>query len=291
MGALADSDNALSQHTIQGWVDRLRGIRAALEAKGMSEMKELLASVAREYVKPDSNTNQAFFNYLLEILERRLLPLLEAGQAIRDEYLKFTPATTILNWDRALAAAKERQPMTDERKEWQQPKIGPRTVNGYDGQTYILGTTTGAQPEPRGSEALRVYETALRSIAANSCCDRCQEAALVAKAALAAATAERTPQNPLDVAYNAIWKLWDKDPENTELGMALQAIQRIGQPPAERTPQIGQVVRIIAELNTTGKDLDSMGYGLLAVRVKRLASELSDLADRQPAPPQPEEKK
>lgn len=31
---------------------------------------------------------------------------------------------------------------------------------------------------------IRQYETALRSIAANTCCDKCQEAALVAQAAL-----------------------------------------------------------------------------------------------------------
>lgn len=40
MGALADSDNALSQHTIQGWVDRLRGIRAALETIKPEQSRE-----------------------------------------------------------------------------------------------------------------------------------------------------------------------------------------------------------------------------------------------------------
>lgn len=40
----------------------------------------------------------------------------------------------------------------------------------------------------RSSDAERVarYEEALRSIAANTCCDKCQEAALVARAALSA---------------------------------------------------------------------------------------------------------
>ena len=40
---------------------------------------------------------------------------------------------------------------------------------------------------------LSIYEKALRSIAANSCCDKCQEAKLVAQAALDAA------EPPLDV--------------------------------------------------------------------------------------------
>jgi hypothetical protein len=33
-------------------------------------------------------------------------------------------------------------------------------------------------------DTLERYDTALRSIAANSCCDRCREAALVAQSAL-----------------------------------------------------------------------------------------------------------
>jgi NMD protein affecting ribosome stability and mRNA decay len=41
------------------------------------------------------------------------------------------------------------------------------------------------------AQAVREYETALKSIAANTCCDRCQEAALVAQAALRA----RGPQD------------------------------------------------------------------------------------------------
>jgi Holliday junction resolvase RusA-like endonuclease len=41
---------------------------------------------------------------------------------------------------------------------------------------------------------------------------------------------QQVEQNPLDIAYNAIWKLWDKDPDNQQYALALQAIQRIGQP-------------------------------------------------------------
>jgi hypothetical protein len=77
----------------------------------MSEqMKELLASVTREATAGLPGVHLANYGYVLEALERRLLPLLEAGQAMRDEYLKLAPTATILNWDRAVMAAKERQP-------------------------------------------------------------------------------------------------------------------------------------------------------------------------------------
>lgn len=111
--------------------------------------------------------------------------------------------------------------MTDERKEGQQD-IDER--NAY----------TGA--ESRGSEALRGKESLLKVIhkAVEAEAIRMGEdtysvslASAVAEAVdkwLAAATAERAP---LDVAYDAIWKLWDKDPDNQQLALALQAIQRI----------------------------------------------------------------
>src|SRR4030095_587968 len=39
-------------------------------------------------------------------------------------------------------------------------------------------------PQDKALAKLERYETALKSIAANTCCDNCQEAALVARAAL-----------------------------------------------------------------------------------------------------------
>ncbi len=67
----------------------------------MSTMKELLASVADEGVIM-GRTN------LLEVLERRLLPLLEAGHEIyMDEY---DGTAGHSRYDAALAAAKKRQP-------------------------------------------------------------------------------------------------------------------------------------------------------------------------------------
>ena len=53
--------------------------------------------------------------------------------------------------------------------------------------------TTPLRGQLTSMSVLSIYEKALRSIAANSCCDRCQEAKLVAQAALDAA------EPPLDV--------------------------------------------------------------------------------------------
>ena len=50
---------------------------------------------------------------------------------------------------------------------------------GLNGEQYA--TVTRSQWERHGSA---LFEDALRSIAANSCCEKCQEAALVAKRAL-----------------------------------------------------------------------------------------------------------
>jgi hypothetical protein len=124
-----------------------------------------------------------------------------------------------------------------------------------------------AQPQPRGSEALR--EALNKILQTGHCNDTCSHELspehecdcwkAKVRTALAAATAARTnlatespvaetvaigagdsyagsqshqtaERTPLDVAYDAIWKLWDKDPENQQLALALQAIQRIGQP-------------------------------------------------------------
>jgi hypothetical protein len=80
----------------------------------MSKMKELLASVAQE------QCSDGTYNHLLAVLERRLLPLLEAGQAMREalavhierchfEMLNYANEGILEPWDAALAAAKERQ--------------------------------------------------------------------------------------------------------------------------------------------------------------------------------------
>jgi len=48
----------------------------------------------------------------------------------------------------------------------------------------------------------------------------------------------------------------------------------------DRQIKIGNVTRIVAELRSTGKDFDSMGYGLFGCKMRRLASEVEDLAER-----------
>lgn len=47
--------------------------------------------------------------------------------------------------------------------------------------------------------------------------------------------------------------------------------------------KIGRLLRIIAELRTSAKDFDSMGYGLFACKMQRLAAELEDLTGRERA--------
>jgi hypothetical protein len=46
------------------------------------------------------------------------------------------------------------------------------------------------------ADRIEALEAALRSIAANTCCDRCQEAALVARAAITAVLEQKPAADP-----------------------------------------------------------------------------------------------
>ena len=66
----------------------------------MSEMEALLENVAADWWNDDG------LKRLSDVLKRRLLPLLEAGQAMRENYYMGTGDTPRI-WDDALIVAKK----------------------------------------------------------------------------------------------------------------------------------------------------------------------------------------
>ena len=68
----------------------------------MTDLAKLIDDVAREYA-----TSSPYCNDLATVLKRRLLPLLEAGQAMRDSILFCPTQPECLRWDAALKAARE----------------------------------------------------------------------------------------------------------------------------------------------------------------------------------------
>jgi hypothetical protein len=69
------------------------------------------------------------------------------------------------------------------------PVIGGTNWCGHGMMAAICPTCAVAQP----TQDSAIMRNALESIAANGCCDRCQEAALVARKALALSSAESKP--------------------------------------------------------------------------------------------------
>ncbi len=70
-------------------------------------------------------------------------------------------------------------------------KLSPNVLAFIDDAVLAaLRSTPPAPPAPEIAQLVKQYESALESIAANSCCDRCREAALVAAAALASRPAD-----------------------------------------------------------------------------------------------------
>ena len=77
----------------------------------MSDLEKLLEDVAREYWKQASIPLLPHQETVLGIMRRRLLPLLEAGQAMRENFWKELDDTSPDipgQWDAALEKAKEK---------------------------------------------------------------------------------------------------------------------------------------------------------------------------------------
>jgi ribosomal protein S27AE len=75
-----------------------------LEKANENWVSEVLELVARDFVQPDSNTNQIAYDRLLQILEKRLSALLKAAQSMRDSGVFRYKAA----WDSALATLEGR---------------------------------------------------------------------------------------------------------------------------------------------------------------------------------------
>jgi hypothetical protein len=61
--------------------------------------------------------------------------------------------------------------------------LAKRMRDTGEGDIYLAPTSTKLMID-EAADRIEALEKALRSIAANTCCDKCQEAALVARAAL-----------------------------------------------------------------------------------------------------------
>jgi hypothetical protein len=74
------------------------------------QIKAVLESVAREC--SDLNKHEVIVVEVLEVLERRLLPLLEAGAAMHTQFEQFAggPITVTREWDAAMSSASQEKP-------------------------------------------------------------------------------------------------------------------------------------------------------------------------------------